>query len=134
MVVESISPEAHVCKDISRHAAKPGSYDRLSTFQISRFFKLHEFTTKDKCNYVAANVLKNPLSPTLIQGATSYNVAANSKQVPKVIQFQSLKLNTKVVEYAKQSYKDFVPNCKYYSMLRDVHMYGWDPISRPAFC
>jgi hypothetical protein len=37
MVVESTSPEAHVREDISRYAVKPGSYDRLSAFQLSKF-------------------------------------------------------------------------------------------------
>jgi len=117
MVDESTSPEAHISEDISRYAAKPGSYDRLSAFQISKFFKRHESTTKDECNRVAADILKSPVSPTPIQGATSYTVAADSGQIPKVIQFRSLKLNIELVEYARQTYKDFVPDCEYEGMF-----------------
>jgi hypothetical protein len=128
------SPESHSSEDISRYAAKPGSYDRLSAFQISKFFKRHDSTTKDECNRVAADILKSPVSPTPIQGVTSYTVAADSEQVLKVIQFRSLKLNIELVEYARQSYKDFVPSCEYYGMLGDVHMYEWDLVPGPAFC
>jgi hypothetical protein len=103
MVFETTSPEAHISEDISRFAAKPDSYDRLSAFQISKFFKQHESITKDECNRVAADILKSPVSPTPIQGATSYTVAADSEQVPKVIQFQSLKLNMESVDYTRQS-------------------------------
>jgi hypothetical protein len=133
MAVESTSPEAHISEDISRFAVKPSSYDRLSAFQISKFFKQHR-STKDECNRMAADILKSLVSPTPIQGATSYTVAANSRQVPKVVQFRSLKLNIEIIECAKQSYKDFVPNCEYYGMLRDVHIYGWDLVPGPAFC
>ena len=134
MVVESTSPESHISEDISRYAAKAGSYDRLSAFQISKFFIRHGSITKDECNRVAADILQSTVSPTPIQGATSYTVAADSEQVPKVIQFRSIKLNIELVDYARQSYKDFVPNCEYYGMLGDVHMYGWDLVPGPAFC
>ncbi|TAQ84463.1 hypothetical protein B7494_g7212 [Chlorociboria aeruginascens] len=134
MVVEATSPEAHNSEDISRFAAKPDSYDRLSAFQISKFFKQQESTTKDECNRVAADILKSPVSPTPIQGAASYTVAADSEQVPKVIQFRSLKLNIELVEYARQTYKDFVPDCEYEGMFGNVHMYRWDLVPGPAFC
>jgi len=78
--------------------------------------------------------LKSPVSPTPIQGGTSYTVEADSGQVAKVIQFRSLKLNIELVECARQSYGDFVPSCEYYGMLGDVHMYGWDLVPGPAFC
>jgi hypothetical protein len=133
MIVERTSREDYINEDISRYAAKPGSYDRLSTFQISQFFKRHGSTTKDDCNRVAANILKGPVSPTPIQGAQSYTVAADSSQVPKVIQFRSLKLNIELVENVRQSYKDFVFICEYYGMLGDVQMYGWDLVPGPAF-
>ena len=71
-----------------------------------------------------ANTLKSSVSPIPIQGAISYTIAADSGQIPKVIQFRSLKLNLELVEYARQSYKGFVPNCEYYGMLGDVHIYG----------
>ncbi|KAF2672888.1 hypothetical protein BT63DRAFT_436729 [Microthyrium microscopicum] len=67
MVDEFTSPEAYISEDISRYAAKPSSYDRLSAFQISKFFKRHKSTTKDECNRVATNILKSPVSPTPIQ-------------------------------------------------------------------
>lgn len=105
VIVERTPREVHISEDISRYAAKPGSYDRLSAFQISQFFKRHKSTTKDDCNRVAANILKSPVSPTPIQVAQSYTVAADSGQVSKVIHFGSSKLNIELVEYARQSYK-----------------------------
>lgn len=69
MIVEHTSREDHISEEISRYAVKPGSYDRLSAFQIFQFFKRHISTTKDECNRVAADILKSPVSPTPIQGA-----------------------------------------------------------------
>jgi hypothetical protein len=134
MIVERTSREDHISEDISRYAAKPDSYDRLSTFQISQFFKRHESTTKDDCNRVAAEIIKSPVSPTPIQGAQSYTVAADSGQVPKVIQFRSLKLNIELVEPARQSYRNFVPNCEYQGIIGGIYVYLWDLVPGPAFC
>lgn len=137
MVVESPSHESHIRENISRFAAKPDSYDRLSAFQISKFFKQHESTTKDECDRLAADILKSPVSPTSIQGASSYTVtaAANSERVPKVMQFRSRKLNLELVQCARQTYGDFVPNGEYCGMVGDnVYMYRWDLVSGPAFC
>jgi hypothetical protein len=35
-MIVGTSREDHISEDISRYAAKPDSYDRLSTFQIGR--------------------------------------------------------------------------------------------------
>jgi len=134
MIIERTSRDEHISEDISRYAAKPDSYDRLSSFQISQFFKRHISTTKDECNRVAADILKSPVSPTPIQGAQSYTVAAGSGQVPKVIQFRSLELNIELVEYARQSYGTFVPSCEYLGIIGGVYVYLWDLVPGPAFC
>jgi hypothetical protein len=134
MVVECTSREDHIGEDVSRYAAKPSSYDRLSAFQISQFFKRHTSTTKDDCHRVAADMLKSPVSSTPIQGAQSYTVEADSDQVPKVIQFRSLKLNIELVEHARQSYGNFVPNCEYLGIIGGVYVYLWDLVPGPAFC
>src|SRR4051812_32958921 len=100
MILERTSREVHISEDISRYAAQPGSYDRLSAFQLSQFLKRHKSTTEDDCNRVAADIFKSPISPTPIQGAQSYTVAADSGQVSIVIQFRSSKLDIELVEYA----------------------------------
>ncbi|KAF3760059.1 hypothetical protein M406DRAFT_343662 [Cryphonectria parasitica EP155] len=121
--------------DISKYAAEAKSYNKLSAFQISRFFE-RQGPTRADCDRLAAEILSCPVSPTPIQGATSYTVAAaDSNQARKIVQFCFKKLAMKHLELAKQSYEDFVPNCKYHStMLRDVHVYEWDLVPGPAFC
>ncbi|KAF2245057.1 hypothetical protein BU26DRAFT_542458 [Trematosphaeria pertusa] len=86
------------------------------------------------CDRVAAEILKSPVSPTQIQGGQSYTVTVNSGQAFNVVQFRSSKLDIKLVEHAKQTYRDFVPNCKYFGMLGDVYVYIWDLVPGPAFC
>lgn len=122
--------------DISKYAAEAKSYDRLSAFQISQFFQRHGPTTINDCNQLAADILSCPVSPTLVQGANSYTVAAaDSNLAPEVVQFRSKKLDMGLIELARQSYGDFVPNCKPHgTMLGDVHVYVWDLIHGPAFC
>ena len=133
MAVECRSCGDHT-EDISKHAAKAGSYDALSAHQISRFFNQRKSTTMADCNRVAAEILKSPVSPTQVQGGQSYTVAADSGRAFNVVQFRSSKLDVELVEHAKQSYGNLVPNCKYLGMLGDVHMYVWDLVPGPAFC
>ncbi|KPM39356.1 hypothetical protein AK830_g7208 [Neonectria ditissima] len=122
--------------DISEYAAEASSYDKLSAFQISRIFERHGPITSDDCNRLAADILCCPVTPTPVQGATSYTVAAaNPNQTPMVVQFRSKKLDMALIELARQSYGDFVPNCKPHStMLGDVYVYLWDLVPGPAFC
>lgn len=122
MAVKGRSREDH-SEDISKYAAKAGSYDALSVHQISRFFNRHKFTTKADCSRMAAKILKSPVSPTQVQGGQSYTIAADSGQVFNIVQFQSSKLDIKLIKYTKQSYGDFIPNYKYLSILGDVHIY-----------
>jgi hypothetical protein len=72
MVTVPIQHVAHLSSDpsntnIFKYAAKAGSYDALSVYQISQFFKWHFSTTKDNCNRVAADILKSPVSPTQVR-------------------------------------------------------------------
>jgi len=139
MVTVPIQHVAHPSSDpsntnIFKYAAKAGSYDALSAYQISQFFKRHVSTTKDNCNRVAADILKSPVSPTQVQGGQSYTVAADSGLVPKVVQFRSSKLDIELIEHIRRSYGNFVPRCEYYTALGDVHVYVWDLVPGPAFC
>ena len=122
--------------DISKHAAGPDSYDRLSAFQISQFFEKHRPTTKDGCDQLAADILKCPVSPTPVQGGGSYTVAPRDpKQTSKVIQFRSRPLDMERVELARKSYGDFVPDCKHHgTMPGDVHVYVLGLVPGPAYC
>lgn len=122
--------------DISMYAAGADSYDKLSAFQISRFFERHSPTTSDDCDRLAVNILGCPVTPTPVQGATSYTVSAiDADQAPKVVQFRSKKLDVELIELARQSYGDFVPKCKPYSkMPGDVYVYVWDLVPGTAFC
>ncbi|EGC47476.1 conserved hypothetical protein [Histoplasma capsulatum var. duboisii H88] len=118
--------------DISKYAVRTESYERLSTFQISQFFKRHEPITRDDCDHLAVYILSSRVSPTPVQGATSYTVAAAAS--PKVVQFRSSKLDMERIEFARQSYRGFIPGCKFYGMIGDVHVYVWDLVPGPAFC
>lgn len=94
--------------DISKYAAGADSYEKLSAFQISQFFNRHDLTTNDDCDRLAADILSCPVTPTPVQGATSYTVAAvDSNQSPKVVQFRSNELDLELIKLARQSYGDF---------------------------
>lgn len=118
--------------DITKYAAKPESYDRLSTAQIINFFQKHEAITKDDCDSIAAMLLDSPVSPTPVQGATSYTLEAD--HVPKVVQYRTHKLRTKLLELARQSYGSFVPGFVDHGMFGTAHTYIWDRVEGQAFC
>jgi len=118
--------------DIIQYAAKPESYDRLSASQIWNFFQKHEAITKDECDRLAAHLLNSPVSPTPVQGATSYTIAAD--QAPKVVQFRTKELDAELIELARQSYRGFVPSCEARGMFETAHVYVWDFVRGSAFC
>jgi hypothetical protein len=121
-------------EDISKYAADAGSYVPLSAYQISQFFGRHVSITKDNCNGTAADILKSLVSPTLVQGGSSYTVIADSDEVTKVVQFRSRELDMELMQLIKQAYGNFVPSGEYHGTLSDVHVYVWDRIPGPAFC
>lgn len=73
--------------DISQYAVSAEDIDALSTYQISNFFRLHKSITKDDCDCTAEKIVGCLVAPTLVQGETSYTVAASTSRVPKVVQF-----------------------------------------------
>ncbi|KAF2021831.1 hypothetical protein BU24DRAFT_457759 [Aaosphaeria arxii CBS 175.79] len=117
--------------DITKYAAKPESYDRLSTAQIRNFFQKHEAITKDDCDSIASMLLDSPVSSTPVQGATSYTLEAD--RVPKVV-YRTYKLRPKVLELARQSYGGFVPGFVEHGMFGPAHVYEWDLVRGQAFC
>lgn len=118
--------------DVTQYAAKPESYDRLSAAQIQNFFEKHGAITKENCDGLAVKLLNSSVTPTLVQGATSYTVAAD--HVPKVVQFRTYKLDMKLIDLARQSYRGFVPSCVEHGMLGTAYLYVWDHVRGPAFC
>jgi hypothetical protein len=120
--------------DISKYVPKADAYDRLSAHQISQFFNRHQSVTNDRCNRLAADILHSPISPTQVQGGSSYTVTADSDQARKVVQFRSSKLDIEIIELAKQSYGDFVPSCEYHSQLGEVHTYVFDLVPGTGYC
>ncbi|KAI0408312.1 hypothetical protein F4802DRAFT_549313 [Xylaria palmicola] len=119
--------------DISRYAVSAQDIDALSTYQITNFFRRHESITKDDCNRTAADITGSPVSPTLVQGETSYTVAAGISQQPKVVQFRHSALNLELMNQIRQTYGEFVPDCESYGMLADVYIYVMDLVPGVAF-
>ncbi|KAH7190877.1 hypothetical protein DER44DRAFT_707834 [Fusarium oxysporum] len=117
--------------DISRYAADPKSYDKLSEFQVDSFFT-NASVTKVECDEFAAQLLDGPVSATPIQGGNSYTV--ESEHMSKVVQFRSSQLDMKKLEIAQNVYLKFVPQGKYHNTLGTFHVYIWDRIPAPAFC
>ncbi|KAI1389175.1 uncharacterized protein F4822DRAFT_429788 [Hypoxylon trugodes] len=120
--------------DISRYAVGPESYDKLSTYQISQFFERHKRAKRNGFNSHAADILASTVSPTPMQGGSSYTVKADSNRVHKVVQFRYEKLDMKAIEQARQSYPDFIPVCESHSVYGDVFVYVWNLVPGPAFC
>jgi len=119
--------------DISRYAVNAESIDALSTYQITNFFRQHECITKDDCNRTAASIIGSPVSSTLVQGVSSYTVAADINQPPKVVQFRDSALNLELLNQARQTYGEFVPNCEPCDKLADVYIYEMDLVPGVAF-
>lgn len=119
--------------DISQYAVSAEDIDALSTYQITKFFRRHKSITKDDCNRTATNITGSPVSPTLVQGESSYTVAADTNHQPKVVQFRHSALDLKLMDQARQTYGDFVPNCKSCGMLVDVYVYQSDLVLGAAF-
>lgn len=130
--ISSVRNHAIPAPDITKYAAKPDSYDRLSAAQIGDFFKKHEAFTQEYCNRLAANLVKSTVSPTLVQGATSYTVVADN--AAKVVQFRTHELDMLSIELARKSYAGFVPRCEAYGKLGTIHMYVWELVRGQAFC
>ncbi|KND86463.1 hypothetical protein TOPH_08900 [Tolypocladium ophioglossoides CBS 100239] len=112
--------------DISLYAARAEDIDVLSIYQIAKFFRCHQSVTRDDCNSTAANITGSAVSPTLVQGVTSYTVAADTAPRPRVVQFRNSALNVEIVREARRAYGDFVPNCESHGMLSDVYVYEMD--------
>ncbi|PGH20439.1 hypothetical protein AJ80_03585 [Polytolypa hystricis UAMH7299] len=86
------------------------------------------------CDHTAANIIGSPVSSTLVQGETSYTVVANiNHHFPKVIQFRTSALDLNLIDKARQTCGDFVPDCKPHSMLADAYVYEMDLVPGAAF-
>jgi hypothetical protein len=120
--------------DISIYAASAEDIDPLSAHQIASFFNRHVSVTKDLCDRTATEITGSQVSPTLVQGQTSYTVAADTSALPKAIQFRDSALDLEIINLARQTYRDFVPNCKSGGTLTDVHVYEMDLVPGVAFC
>lgn len=131
--------DPHVSGTAASHPACPfpsppaTDIDVLSTHQITNFFHRHNSITKEDCNCTAAKITGSPVSPTLVQGETSHTVAAGTDQPPKAVQFRHSALNLELMNQARQNYGEFVPNCKPYGMIADVHVYEMDFVPGVAF-
>jgi hypothetical protein len=119
--------------DISQYAVVAKSIDALSTYQITNFFRRHKFITEDDCNRTAARIIGGPVSSTLVQGESSYTVAADTNYPRKAVQFRDSALNLELVNQARQTYEEFVPNCKPCDNLADVYIYKMDFVPGVAF-
>jgi hypothetical protein len=119
--------------DISQYIVSAESIDALSTYQIASFFSRHESITKDDCNHTAASLIGSPVSPTLVQGVSSYTVASDVNQPAKVVQFRESALNLELLAIARQTYGEFVPNCEPCDKLADVYIYEMDLVPGVAF-
>ncbi|UNI18217.1 hypothetical protein JDV02_004499 [Purpureocillium takamizusanense] len=120
--------------DISVYAARAEDIDVLSRFQIANFFRQHKSITRDDCNHRATIIAKSPVSPTPVQGQTSYTVAADAGHQRRIVQFRSSALDIDILRQARQTYGDFVPNCEFRDMLSDLYVYEADLVAGVAFC
>ncbi|KAF5027341.1 hypothetical protein F66182_542 [Fusarium sp. NRRL 66182] len=119
--------------DISQYAVGPEDIDVLSRFQIINFFHRQKSVTKNDCDLTAARITGSQVSPTLVQGEASYTVAADTSQLPKVVQFRPSALNLGLMNRARQTYGEFVPYCELHGMLADVYVYEMDFVPGVAF-
>lgn len=119
--------------DISQCVVGAEDIDVLSRYQVTNFFHRQKSVTKNDCDRTAGRITGCQVSPTLVQGETSYTVAADTSQLPKVVQFRRSALNLELMNQARQTYGEFVPNCKPYGMLADVYVYEMDFVPGVAF-
>lgn len=122
--------------DISQYVVGAEGIDALSAYQISNFFRLHQSFTKDDCDSMAGRIIGCSVTPTLVQGQTSYTVEAASADRPsaaKVVQFRRSPLSLDMMEQARQTYTGFVPSCNAAGTLGDVYVYEMDLVTGLAF-
>ncbi|OHE93879.1 hypothetical protein CORC01_10778 [Colletotrichum orchidophilum] len=108
--------------DISMYAADAEGIDALSIHQIANFFVQTSPVTKADCHSRAQSITGGEISPTLVQGETSYTVAADIVP-PKAIQFRKSKLDLELLACARQIYGEFVPSCEQRGELGGLHVY-----------
>ncbi|KAF4454850.1 Protein kinase-like domain protein [Fusarium austroafricanum] len=106
--------------DVSQYSAGPGAYDNLSAYQITVLFNKHGLTKSDADQF-AAKLLGKPVSPTPVQGGSSYTVFSDSSN--QVVQFRDLQLPEQLLDLAGQLYGDFVPACRFEGMFGSVYVY-----------
>lgn len=117
--------------DMSCYAASAEGIDALSRHQIIEFFALHSPVTKDTCHKTAETITGGRVSPTPVQGQTSYTVAADV--VPGiVVQFRQSALDLELINLARQTYGRFVPGCEQRGVLDHLYVYKMGLVSGVA--
>ncbi|KAG5804251.1 hypothetical protein H9Q71_011157 [Fusarium xylarioides] len=119
--------------DISQYAVGAEDIDILSRYQITNFFNRQKSITKNDCDRTAVRITGSHIRPTLVQGEASYTVAAETGRHPKVVQFRQSAINLELINQARQTYPEFVPNCEAHGMLADVYVYEMDFVPGVAF-
>ncbi len=125
--------------DISQHALKPEAVYEQTRRSIALFFRRYDNTniTREDCDRLAASILGGPVSPTLVQGDTSYTVIVSSSDQEartKVVQFRPMEIGMGYHEFARLSYGEaLVPDCKLRGTLGYVDAYVLDRVPGRAF-
>ncbi|KIH91346.1 hypothetical protein SPBR_01851 [Sporothrix brasiliensis 5110] len=94
---------------------------RLAQYQMSNFFEQNAPITQDQCNEYAAAMTGASVTPTAVQGGSSYTVVAGTC----IVQFrnQDSPFDLEFFGYIEQAYKGFTPLHEGRGRLGSLHVY-----------
>jgi hypothetical protein len=111
--------------------------DPLSNYQIKNFFQKHSPITQRACHEVAIMIAGGGVSePTPGQGAQSYTVRVTNGADKVIVQFRdpSYPLDAGLINAARETYGQLVPNCKYCEcQLEPLLVYRMNDVSGIGF-
>ncbi|KAK6513359.1 hypothetical protein TWF281_004988 [Arthrobotrys megalospora] len=120
--------------EITQLIPSAASYQAQAAYQISKFFETNELTTQQECDEHAAGIAGQAVSPTTMQGQTSYTVMAADCSM--VVQFRppDRPLDIPDLDTARTVYgRRFVPACVFRGSWRGLFIYTMDAIQGDAF-
>lgn len=93
----------------------------LAKFQICGFFERNNPITQQQCDELAESITNKAVSPTPVQGGSSYTVTTGTC----IVQFrdQDSPFDLELFHYIEQAYRGFTPRHEGFGELGNVHVY-----------
>ncbi|KAK6332520.1 hypothetical protein TWF730_004183 [Orbilia blumenaviensis] len=120
--------------EIAQYIPSPASYHAQAAHHITKFFEINELTTQQECDEHAAAIAEQAVSPTAIQGQSSYTVIAADGSIAVQFRPPNQPLDLTSLDSAKTIYgRRFVPACVFCESWRGLFVYTMDALQGDAF-